>query len=322
MARVTNLVIPPSLLDSYLHLLVPRDRCDQPDESVQLRGTIYHPIQTDTRPLVLRHAREAAAWLGDEHASGMTRRARQDFETTRVNEILDRDFTAPYWAEATSVADETQSLPVTCVLDVDGVGPAYQDPLRRASWCTEYKGTTTYANPAPHTSPPNPSAGWYGDVAATQFEDRWFAQKHHYFDFPVVVGTNGTVPLWADVSVTLELSASFRGNRMWASTVLAATPAPSFPFPTAANEYGRAMIVNGFIYRLPLDPPATPWSQTIVKDFPIDLRKLYADPSYASATKMVFWVGAIPPHGRYFSRNDWCQCWLTSTAVPWYATPP
>ena len=322
MTRITGLAIPPSLLAQYNKLLIPLYRYDYAATSVQLRGAVRNPPAVDTRPLTLQRARIAAAWLGDRHAATLSRRARQDFETQRVNEILARNFAAPYWAAATMVSDMTEDATPQCVLDINGVAPAYQDPNRQASWCVYRKIANVYANPAPQTSPPNPSAGWYGDVQSLVFEDRWWAQRRYEFSFPVNIGTNTDTPVWGDLSITHEMSASFRGNRLWASVTIAPLTTPSLPRYGAGFEPARAFLQNTFAYRLPIAPAATPWDQTVTRNLAIDLR--WADPEkyYNNATYLVLYIAPIPAHGRYFARNDWVQVWLTTTAAAYYATGP
>lgn len=322
MAKVTNLVIPPSQLQWYISLLRPANRYDQPGTAVQLRGTVFNPTPPDTRPITLQRARIAATWLGDRHAAGMSARARQDFETARVNEIIARVFAAPYWTAATALYDRTQSETPNCVLNVDGVAPAYQDPLRRASWCVYGKNMTTYANPAPNTEPPDPSAGWYGDVQATQFQDRWFAQKRFDFSTPVSIGGAADAPIWASIATTLDLSASFRGNKLWASINLATDAEPAYWPPDAGFEYSRAFLAREFIYRFPITAPATPWAQSVTHEIALDLRHAGGTDYTAGDKWIILYVAPIPPHGRYFARNDWCRCWLTATAAAYYATGP
>lgn len=322
MAKVTNIAIPPSLLAQYVGVLRPANRYDQPGTAVQLRGTVFNPDPPDTRPVTLQRARVAASWLGDRHASNLSRRARQDFETARVNEILARNFAAPYWATATVLFDRTQSVAPVCVLDVAGVPPAYQDPARRASWCIYRTGLTTYANPAPNTEPPNPSAGWYGDVQATQFQDRWYAQRRFDFSTPVSIGGESDAPIWADIVATLALSASFRGNRLWASVNIAADAEVIYEPPSVGFEDARAFLHREYVYRLPIDAPATPWAQSVTHEIAIDLRHAGGGAWYPGNSFLTLYVAPIPPHGRYFARNDWCRCWLTATAAAYYATGP
>lgn len=322
MTRITGLAIPPSLLAQYNKLLIPLYRYDYAATSVQLRGAVRNPPAVDTRPLTLQRARIAAAWLGDRHAAAMSARARQDFETQRVNEILARNFVAPYWAAATQVSDMTEDVVPQCVLDVAGVAPAYQDPNRQASWCVYRKAASVYANPAPHTSPPSPSAGWYGDVQALVYADRWYAQKRHELQFPVNIGTNTDTPVWGDLTITHEMSASFRGNRLWASVTIAPFTTPSLPFRAIGFELAYAFLKNTFAYRLPISPAATPWSQTVSRSLAIDLR--WADPRkyYGNAAYMALFIAPTPAHGRYFARNDQVQVWLTTSATAHYATGP
>lgn len=322
MTRVTSLAIPPSLLGAYNKILVPTNRYDQAGEFVQLRGTVRNPIAIDKRPLSLRLARAAATWLGDQHAAGMSKSARQDFETQRTNEVLARSFVAPYWSAGAVLADQTQDAVVTCVPDPGGVSPAYADPLRQASWCTMYYVNNTYANPAPNTAPPNPSAGWYGEVAALSYQDIWFAQKRLAWSFPVNIGSAANQPLFVDLSYTLDMSSSFRGNKMWASVTIAPTVTNFLPPFVSPWEPARAFLLNEFMQRLPVAAPATPWSQTITTTLPLDVRFANAIRPQSNANKIVLYVSPIPAHGRYFSRNDFVQVWLTTVASAYYATGP
>lgn len=322
MAKVANLAIPPSLLAQYIGVLRPADRYDQPGTAVQLRGTVFNPTPPDRRPITLQRARVAAAWLGARHAIGMSPRSRRDFETARVNEILARDFAAPYWAPATALYDRTQSVTPLCVLDEGGVAPAYADPARRASWCVYRDVAATYVNPPPETSPPNPSAGWFGDVQATQYQDRWYAQRRFDFSTPVSIGGAGDAPIWADIAATLALSASHRGNRMWASLTLATVSNPFYEPPNPPYERSRAFIRREFVYRLPVSPAATPWAQTITRNLALDLRHAGGAGYEADNRWLVFYIAPTPPHGRYFARNDWCRCWLAAAAAAYYAIGP
>lgn len=322
MTTIINIAIPPALLELYNRVLRPRNRYDYPNTQVEVRGTIRNPVTTLSKNITLTRARVAAAWLGDRHASGMTKRARQDFETARVNEIMARSFVAPYWSSATLVSDRTENSVPACVLDVNGVAPAYQDPARRASWCVYRKIVTDYANPPAETSPPNPSAGWYGEVAATQFQDVWFAQRRLIFQFPVNIGTGTDTPFWADVSWTSDMSASFRGNKMWASVTICPLTAFSLPLYAPGFEPARAFLKNIFMYKFPVDAAATPWSQTVTQQIPIDLRFAHPDPKYINATYCLLYVAPIPAHGRYFARNDTVQVWLDVSADAYYATGP
>lgn len=322
MTRVTSLSIPPSLLELYNKILVPTDRYDQPGEFVQLRGTVRNPITIDSRPLILQRAHAAAAWLGDQHASSMSHAARQDFETQRTNEIMARSFVAPYWSAGTVLADETQDAVVTCVPDPGGVDPAYADPIRQASWCTMYYVNTSYANPPAHSSPPSPSAGWYGEVDSLFYTDVWYAQKRLAWSFPVNIGSAANQPLFVDLSYTLEMSSSFRGNKMWASVTIAPTITNFLPPYVPPWEPSRAFLLNKFIERLPLSPATTPWSQTITTSLPLDARFANVIQPQSNANKIVLYVSPIPAHGRYFSRNDTIQVWLTTTASAYYATGP
>lgn len=322
MTTVVNIAIPPSLLSLYNKVLRPWNRYDYPDTQLEIRGDIRYPSPYISKNITLTRARVAAAWLGDRHASGMSKRARQDFETARVNEILARSFVAPYWSAATVVSERTENAIPSCVLDVNGVAPAYQDPARRASWCVYRFINNVYVNPAPETSPPNPSAGWYGEVAATQYQDIWLAQKRYEFSFPVNIGTSTDTPYWADVSFAHDMSASFRGNKLWPSVTLCPVTAISLPKYSAGFEPARAFLRNQFMYHFPISAAATPWSQSVSSSLPLDLRFADPDQRYLNANYCVFYICPIPAHGRYFARNDTVQVWLTTTAVAYYATGP
>lgn len=319
MARITGHSVPPSLAELFAkHVIVSNpytstyDRA-RADKEIMGRS----PWQTEN-PLLIR-ARETAQWLTDKHAAGLSKLARRDFNAARIAEIMAGDFPATWWNPVPMTGQNVQRVNPTSVATPGLIQPPWQDAARQASAMNYYVGVTTYAKPADYTDGATKSPGWYADVQSTVFADRWAAQLRFNFDVNTPAGGLSRRPVWARIYTRHELSASFRGNRMWASANFSPTQTSSFTAPDAVYNEWRGAINRANVRRLPLSSPATPWAQTLEQWHTVDLVHHTYLRRATTIDKFFLFAAPVVPNGKYFSRNDWCRCWFFCTPAVYIA---
>lgn len=319
MARITGHSVPPSLAELFAkHVIVSNpytSTYDRARADKEIMGR--NPWKTEN-PLLIR-ARVAADWLTERHAAGLSPTARRDYHAARVAEIMAGQFPVEWWNPVPLVGQNVQLVTPTFIAAPNSIAPEWRDPLRQASLANYYNGATTYAVPAAYTDGAQKSPGWYADVQSTVFADRWAAQLRFNFDVNTPAGGASMRPLWARVYTRHELSASFRGNRFWASANFSPTSTATFTEPDSVYNEWRGALSRANAYRLPLSPPATPWAHTIERWHTADL--IYHSRLRSISTINRFFLVAAPavPNGRYFSRNDWCRCWFFCTPAVYIA---
>lgn len=322
MAIIVGQIIPPSLQQEYAKTTRTIDSWDTAPIQAQQAYSVQHPIVYDRRSEARRDAYIAAEWIQRTNVPGLKARSKTLFIADRVAEIVAGSFNASYWSShAPSNTYAEKRLP-SCVLDVDGVAPGYQDPARRASWCTYFAFPDRYSVPAPESPLPSPSPGWYGDVQGTQWQDRWLVSLRYEHDIGTQIGDSTDTPLWIKCDLTWGLSASHRPNRMWASANISSERVLDWyfrePFGTWKSDYIRP----NYVYRLPLNAGSPPWSQSVSRSIILDVRRRgLLQAAINNAIKIQTMVTPTPPHGRYFARNDWAQCWLYATCTAYAGIP-
>lgn len=312
MATNTQPSVPPSLEQAWRRLIRSTDPITTPQWVSSLQGTVFAAHSIQRRPTQLQLARSAGEWLADRHIPRAARRTRNTFIYDRSREILSAQFPFQFWRPPLNHRARTQRGALTCTLDPAGVQPPYADPERLASWCQAFNISADYPVPAALSPLPEPSAGWYGSVVDGIYEDRWVAQRMDEYDTEESVGEETTTPVWARFDVELALSASTRGNTWWGSTNLGAT-ITNARSPHLVHQYRyRGTLSRAHAYRFGIAPPATPWSDTIRYVTVVDCHALNESPLAQGSHYVQLWSTPFAPHGRYFSRNDWAQAWLTS----------
>lgn len=125
--------------------------------------------------------------------------------------------------------------------------------------------------------------------------------------------------MWARIWTRHELSASFRGNRFWASANISVAKTTDFnSVETVYNEW-RGALSRDNAYRLPVASPATPWVDSIERWHTADLISQTQLSGKATIDRFFLWVAPSPPNGRYFSRNDQCRCWFFAAPTVYLA---
>lgn len=319
MAKVTGTAPPPSLAALFAaHVTVSNpynQAADIARGDQELRGR--KPWAT-SNALLLR-ARETADWLADKHAAGMSLIARRDYRAARVAEILAGNFPATWWNPVPMTGQNVQMVTPSSVAAPGLILPPWQDPARQASKMNYYVGVTDYAKPADYTDGATKSPGWFADVQSTVFADRWAAQLRFNFDINTPAAGVSRRPMWARIYTRHELSASFRGNRMWASANFSPTNTSNFGAADAVYHEWRGSISRANVRRLPLAAPATPWAQTVEQWHTVDLIWHTYLRRPATLDKFFLWAAPAVPNGKYFSRNDWCRCWFFCTPAVYVA---
>lgn len=323
MATSTAPAVPPSLLGLYTAVATTR----KPTTSTSWVTTPRKSPPTGFRPgqSVGNQGRadRDAIWLTDRYLPGLTGVRRNQYVADRKAEILSAEFPAPWWKQLIIYNEYvTTDFPV-CSLCVNCVALAYRDPLRRASRCKHSLTGITYTQPAPKSGLPQPSPGWYGEVAATQYKDKWWASLAKFIRAPVPELTNNGLPMWMLVESASELRASDRGNRLWGGVSITINPIRNLQ--TIQYPLSGANLTTRFILPPPAAPAAQPWASTVQQRALFSTRNWIGanNRPVRTAQNLVVLISAFPPSGRYFARNDWCGCWLTATLQGWIAaTPP
>lgn len=321
MARTTQPNVPPSQQAQYSQIITTQQPVTSPQWQTTAASTRYDQKQQPKPYPILDYAQAAAEYIQIWRATDLQGRERLDFISARKAEIMNGSFPVEWWQEQAPIYDLTARVIPTCVLDTAHVAPPYRDPLRRASWCQAYYSDMQYANPAPHSGLPTPSAGWFGDVQATQFKDRWWAERTWAFAGGGDYYHRHNNPFFLWIEITMDLYASSKPNNFWPSwdmVILNTYYSPGyykFPF--------HGTLKPKFRYRLPLSPAATPWAQTITTKMPYDIRRYEGRGSETPQNSGFIQVllMPMPPHGRYFSNNDSCGCWFTASVRCFQALP-
>lgn len=309
MVKTINQTLPPSIAEAYRRVLVPRYNSINNNRSQALNSNIYHGPPDYIPVYYMRRARNAAMYLLNEFEPNLSKAGRNSFIFARMSEILSDNFNPVYWHQLTIAGDKCSLDTPTCNLDVGGVAPAYQDPLRRASFCQYGTINQSYDTPAPEAPWPNPFSGWYGEVNATQYKDIWLAQRTFKLNSPVSLNWFHNRPIFAVLNESWDIDASFRGNRMWFSSSVISNWGFSWPYNSTTRYPMRPHVSSLFKSRLRIPPASTPWNHVFVKKSIVDLHEAawrYWDFNSAYIEMVAC---PTPPMGRYFARNDSIQCW-------------
>lgn len=319
MAKVTGQSIPPSmaaLFASSVTMSTPYTstfaiaRADE-----ELMG--LKPIETKNKLLI--RARVAADWLTLKHASGMSETAKRDYRASRVTEIMAGNFSAEWWDVVPLIGQDVQLFTPLTEAAPNSIPIEWRDPDRQASRVNYYQVPDTYAKPADYTDGVQKSPGFYGSVQEGVFVDEWAAQLRYKYQINTPIGDGLQNPLWARIETSHVMSASFRGNRFWASVNFSPTPTTDFNSTLTKYNEWRGSIARENVRRLPLLPPQTPWAQTITQWHTVDLIHHTHLRRETIIDKFFLCASPSPPNGRYFSRNDWCRCWLFCTPTVYIA---
>ena len=314
MALITGQSIPPSLSDLYSRTLVTSNDHDSAADVVRLAKNVFSSDPWITDDLTLARAHVAADWIVQRHAAGMSGAAKTDFRSSRVAELVAGVFDPEFWAQAVQNGVIAQKFVPFGYPEFETPHPDYTDPLRQ-QWRTVYDVVpTSYAVPAPQTGGATPSPGFYGDVQALYFRDQWMCQYRYDFTLAHNSGSEDGRPLWALADIQLDASSSFSGNRMWLSANVGALRVNNGGGTTNQRNDNRERIAQQNIYRFGLNPPATPWSQSVTKKAVFDVWHGYKQAEILPSFRQYLFVSPSPPRGRYFSLNDWVRVWLASTA--------
>ena len=313
MARSSAVTVPPSLQALYARHIRQLNPHNSPLDTLVISNNVFARTPPYRRLSLLELAQASAEWLADYHDGGVSAGARREFINARKAEILAGTFPVEFWQPITKTGPWSLTYQPTWQLAPGSVDPAYADPLRIATKPNYRVNSTRVTLPPPMTGPPGASPGFYGDVQTGVYADRWQSSLQYFAQLPVTMPKRTTQKLWLKVDWSLDLSASFRGNRMWM------VPACNFRidtvprWPTAEGSGFPGWIQQHRVYRLPLTPEATPWIVTSSGRYLNELGYAYHGEWNPLFDALAVMVAPIPPHGRYFSRNDWIQCWLTAT---------
>jgi len=319
MAKVTNQSVPPSLADLFSSVISSTDWYNRTDTIAKLSPSIRLPTTVDDRAELLRRAYQAAEDYADNEIGKIDTSARRAFRNARLAEILSAGFTTDWWYSCDIPNTKVRVKVPYCYSSPDAVAPAYQDPARIAAHCSYGNWSSQYDTPAAHSDLPTPSLGWRGEVQSGQWKDLWCTSMMVDAWPPYIVTHKTKRPLWAVIDYSIDLSASFRGNRLWGSLNIGCQAASSYLDSSDYNRKLHNTITPEHRYYIPIDPPATPWSQTITGQAIIDLHGLQYRPDTSTKYHMLIHISPIPAWGRYFARNDFVQCWVDVSVAVWQA---
>lgn len=319
MALVQGQNIPPSLATAYGRHIRSNTSWEYTGTQSGINGQQFYGVEPDNRNYLLRQAHFAADWLAERHAPTLRGRALAEWRTPIIADILAGSFSPEYFEAGVLLNDFTQEKIPECFLDADGVDPAYADPARVASYCRYHGYTSNYVTPAPNTEPPNPSPGWFGDVQGGEFQDRWAAQRRLDYNFQSFVFTKDRRPLFIVADCQWDLSASFRGNRLWASANVMALHWNNLTTPDDYWRQAHFHPNHNWVHRFPVAPAATPWAETINRRIITDVTKRHGAKLLNNRKNISLYLAPSPPFGRYFARNDWCRCWFSSSVAVYNA---
>ena len=313
MARSSAVTVPPSLQALYARHIRQLNPHNSPLDTLVISNNVFARTPPYHRLTLLELAQDSAEWLADYHAGGVSAGARREFITARKAEILAGEFPVEFWQPIQKTGPWSLTYQPLFEAAPESVDPAYADPIRQASKPNYRVPSKRVALPPSMTGPPGASPGFFGDVQSTIYADRWQSSLQYFAKLPVKMPKRTTQKLWLKVDWSLDLSASFRGNRMWMVPACNFRIDPTPRWPTSGLRGFPAWIQQNRVYRLPLTPPATPWVVTSSGRHLNELCYAYRGEWSSQYAAVAVMVAPIPPHGRYFSRNDWVQCWLTAT---------
>lgn len=322
MAKLTGHSVPPSMASLFARSVRVSSPYNRADKIARGDDDLIGapPWETSNRQLV--KARTTGDWFAEQYASAMSATARRDFRAARIAEIMAGVFPVAYWETVPLVGTDAQLIIPTSVAAPGVVPPEWQDPMRQASSVNYYTGATTYAVPAAYTDAAQKSPGWFGDVQGTVFADRWAAQLRYSFDVASPSSGVARRPMWAKVWTRHELSASFRGNRFWASANFSVAKTSNFASTAPLHNEWRGALSRDNAYRLPVASPAAPWVDSIERWHTVDLISQTQLSRKPIIDKFFLWAAPATPKGRYFSRNDWCRCWFFAAPAVYLAKAP
>jgi hypothetical protein len=319
MAKVTNQTVPPSLADLFSSVISSTDWYNRSDTIAKLNPAIRRPSTVDDRSELLRRAWQAAEDYADNEIGMIDTSARRAFVEARLAEILTAGFTTDWWYSVPIANTKVRVRVPFCYSNPGAVAPAYQDPARIAATCQYNAWSSQYNVPAAHSDLPTPSLGWRGEVQSGQWKDLWCTSLLYDAFASYVVSHKTKRPMWAVVDYSIDLSASFRGNRLWGSLNIGCQAASSY---TTSDDYNSKLhntVSPEHRFYIPINPPATPWSQTITGRSIIDLHGLQYRPKTSNYYHMLIHITPVPAWGRYFARNDFVQCWVDTSIAVWQA---
>ena len=313
MAKVTGQLIPPSLAALYKHNLFTMHPYNDPRFTVGASNNIFARYRKPGYQTIGERAAFAANWLADNHAGGVSSSARVQFVADRKAEILDSNFPVEFWHKTNRVSERVSIIEPFSSLDPGAVDPQYADPLRQSSRPNYIASSTFYPLPAPYSPAPIASPGWRGEVASLMYADKYSSEYVSDHDLGERVRKPGDALFWGVVNLNFEMSSSFRGVRLWPTVNVYAVPWFSVFTQTTAKRAFHGHTNRRNMYRYAISADATPWSQTISYPVLIDFAQHHAPRWFSTTRYFSIFCAPIPPLGRYFARNDWCQLWLTAT---------
>lgn len=313
MAQSYNVNVPPSLQALYFRHLRQLNPHNSILDTLVISNNVFARTPPRRRLTLLELAQESAEWLARHHDGGVSAGARREFITARKAELMAGVFPVEFWEEVPTTGPWSLTWEPSSIAAPGVVDPAYADPIRQASE-PDYSGIPVeVALPAPQTGPPGASPGFFGDVQAEVYADRWYSALKHLAQLPVTMPTPTTQRLWLRVDYTMDLSASFRGNRVWMVPACHVNIDTTPRWPVASGRGFPGYIEQHRVFRLPLDPPSTPWATVNTGRCLEELGHAHRGEWDPASDGLGIVIAPIPPHGRYFSRNDWVQCWMTAS---------
>lgn len=247
---------------------------------------------------------DAATWLTAAWHGGGDPATQSAFYAARFNEVVARQFASPYWAMLELESDKT-GVSYPEVLPFSGtVNPAYQDPLRQPTDCQYHGYSRVYTTPVYPSFGEDKSPGWQGEVQSSKFRDLWHTTRILTFTIPLNQQNATNRPIILAMNITIEATATIRGNKVWFAPITIARVRNSGWNPELeTNTPTNFRPEWAFSGMLPGDSVGG-WSH----DEAVALWR-YGSWKWLEKQKntgqiVTVEIGTTPSLGRYYSRND------------------
>lgn len=267
-------------------------------------------------------AADAATWLTAAWCGNGDAGTRSAFYANRFNEIMAWRLQAPYWRALDLESDKT-GVSYPELLPFEGaINPAYSDPLRQPTDCRYSKYDRAYPTPTYPSFGTDKSPGWQGEIQNGEFVDLWHATRILTCTIPTAQQTTTRRPIGIGMEITIEATATIRGNTTWFVPITVArvqnqgwNPVSEGKTPT---HYRPAWSGPS---RLPGDSPGGWGHETTITAHRYGSWR-WLESQQTSGSIVVIEIATTPSLGRYYSRNDYVTVTHDELVTAWWPQGP
>lgn len=267
-------------------------------------------------------AEAAANWLVDAWFGAADKATRSHFYAERFSDCMEKRFAPPYWRELELQTDRT-AIAYPEVRPFQGqVNPAYADPLRQPTDCRYTSYSRLYNTPVYPSFGNDKSPGWQGEVQAGKFRDLWHAVRIQEFAIPAGQRQDTSRPISLHLDITIEASATIRGNKIWFVPLTRARVRNSPWTPGVSDK-----VLTHFYptwqtsSAIPGDSPGG-WSHDAIMSLWRYGSWQSIEFQWKQGSVLLIEVATIPSLGRYYSRNDQITVTNDETVRVWWPQRP